>query len=88
MEMGTGVTTSFEVLLFGMRLYCVFLQSGNHRLSGITGDAAGDLLILPVELPGKPSDNSWVRRNNLEPFIELAVRTGGVQPGACQLDSV
>jgi hypothetical protein len=43
----------------------------------MTGDVARDLLILTVELPGKPSDNSWVQRNNLEPFIELAVRRRG-----------
>jgi hypothetical protein len=80
MEMGTGVTRSFEVLLFGMWLFCVFLHSDNHRLSGMTGDVARDLLILTVELPGKPSDNSWVRRNNLEPGIELIAWRGGRAP--------
>ena len=71
----TGIINTASREKIYLRWCCIDRLSW-HRLSGTTGDVARDLLILTVELPGKSSDNSCLRRNSMKPCIELTVWRG------------
>ena len=46
------------------------------RFVGTTWDVAKDLLILPVELSGKSSHDSYLRRSNVKRYIAFTDQSG------------